>query len=433
MSAALIAALGVTAFFALILLHIPLAFAMMAVGVTAFAVQTSWSAALTYLASEPAVVLANIDFSAVPLFLTMGAFVTLSGFSRDLYVAAAAALGHRRGGLSYATIAGSAAFGSVCGSSPATVVTFTRVAYPEMVARGYDPSFSGATIAAGGALKSLIPPSITMIIYCVVAKVFIFDLFIAAVIPALLTLAANVIAIGVVVHLRPSLAPVMPRMPWSERWSLILRAGPAALLILAVFVGLYSGVFTVNEAASLAAVVSVIFALLRRKLTLANMQHAFAETAIAVGMLYFVLIGAAIFAYFINLSQLPEQIIGFIGTLDVPPLVIILMLLLFYLVLGSVFDEMAAMIVTLPIVLPIITSLGYDPIWWGVINVVIIELGLILPPVGIVVLIIKGMLPELNLPKLYRAVGPFILADVIVLALLTLFPMLTLWLPSLAQ
>ncbi len=208
---------GIVALFALVALHIPLAFAMIVVGIVAFALQTEWASALTFLATEPSQVLGSMDLAAVPLFLMMGAFVNVSGFSRDLYAAAAALLGHRRGGLSYATIGGSAAFGAICGSSPATVATFTQVALPEMLKRNYAPGFSGATIAAGGALKALIPPSLSMILYCVVARTYIFDVFVAAVIPALITIAANLTAIAVVVRLNPAIAPVSPRVSRKEK------------------------------------------------------------------------------------------------------------------------------------------------------------------------------------------------------------------------
>src|SRR5262245_1252867 len=203
---------------------------MIAVGIIAFALQTNWGPALTFLATEPSQVLGSMDLAAVPLFLMMGAFVNVSGFARDLYAAAAALLGHRRGGLSYATIGGSAAFGAICGSSPATVATFTQVALPEMLKRNYGPGFSGATIAAGGAMKALIPPSLSMILYCVVARTYIFDVFIAAIIPALITIAANLVAIAVVTRLHPSIAPMSERVSAAEKRIALLRATPAILL-----------------------------------------------------------------------------------------------------------------------------------------------------------------------------------------------------------
>ncbi len=424
---------GIVALFALVAMHIPLAFAMIVVGITAFALQTNWGSALTFLATEPSQVLGSMDLAAVPLFLMMGAFVNVSGFSRDLYAAAAALLGHRRGGLSYATIGGSAAFGAICGSSPATVATFTQVALPEMLKRGYAPGFSGATIAAGGALKALIPPSLSMILYCVVARTYIFDVFVAAVIPALLTIAANLIAIAVIVQMNPAIAPVAARVSRKEKLLAVRRAAPALLLIVIIFAGLYSGVFTVNEAASVAAVVSFLFALLRGTLSPGNIAGGLRDTAVTAGMIYFVLIGSSIFTYFISLAKIPEQLIALLGHVNLPPVGIIVLMLGAYLVLGAVFDELAAMIVTLPFALPIITHLGYDPVWWAIINVVIVELGLVIPPIGLVILIINAMRPDIPLKMLYRGIIPFVAADLVVLALLTAFPALTLWLPALLR
>lgn len=428
-----IGVLGIAALFALVVLHVPLAFAMIAVGIVAFALQTDWGPALTFLATEPSQVLGSMDLAAVPLFLMMGAFVNVSGFSRDLYAAAAALLGHRRGGLAYATIGGSAAFGAICGSSPATVATFTRVALPEMLSRNYSPSFSGATIAAGGALKALIPPSLSMILYCVVARTYIFDLFIAAVIPALITIAANILAIMLIVRWNYGIAPTSERVSRQEKLAAVWRAAPAVVLIAIIFAGLYSGIFTVNEAASVAAVVSFVFAFMRGTVTPGNLVTSLRDTALVAGMIYFVLIGSSVFTYFISLAKIPEQLIAFLSSVDLPPIGIIVLMLAAYLVLGAVLDELAAMIVTLPFALPIIVHFGYDPIWWGVINVIIVELGLVIPPIGLVILIIHAMRPDIPLQNLYRSIMPFVIADLVVLALLTAFPSLALWLPTMLR
>jgi tripartite ATP-independent transporter DctM subunit len=432
-TATFIGVAGIVALFVLVAFHVPLAFGMIAVGIVAFALQTDWGPALTYLASEPSQVLGSMDIAAVPLFLLMGAFVNVSGFSKDLYTAAAALLGHRRGGLAYATIGGSAAFGAICGSSPATVATFTRVSLPEMLQRNYSPSFSGATIAAGGALKALIPPSLSMILYCVVARTYIFDVFIAAVVPALITIVANIVAIAVVVRWNPKIAPLSERVPRREKVAAVVRAAPAVLLIGIIFVGLYSGIFTVNEAASVAAVVSFVFALMRRTITLANFVNSLRDTAVIGGMIYFVLIGSSVFTYFISVAKIPEQLIAFLSGVNLPPIGIIVLMLGAYLVLGAVFDELAAMIVTLPFVLPIIVHFGYDPVWWAIINVIIVELGLVIPPIGLVILIIHAMRPDIPLQKLYKSIIPFVAADIAVLALLTAFPQLALWLPALLR
>jgi tripartite ATP-independent transporter DctM subunit len=433
MTSTAIGVLGIAALFALVVLHVPLAFAMIAVGIVAFALQTDWGPALTFLATEPSQVLGSMDLAAVPLFLMMGAFVNVSGFSRDLYAAAAALLGHRRGGLAYATIGGSAAFGAICGSSPATVATFTRVALPEMLQRNYSSSFSGATIAAGGALKALIPPSLSMILYCVVARTYIFDLFIAAVIPALITIAANILAIMLIVRWNYGIAPTSERVSRQEKLAAVWRAAPAVMLIAIIFAGLYSGIFTVNEAASVAAVVSFVFAFMRGTVTPGNLVTSLRDTALVAGMIYFVLIGSSVFTYFISLAKIPEQLIAFLSSVDLPPIGVIVLMLAAYLVLGAVLDELAAMIVTLPFALPIIVHFGYDPIWWGVINVIIVELGLVIPPIGLVILIIHAMRPDIPLQKLYRSIMPFVIADLAVLALLTAFPSLALWLPTMLR
>src|ERR1700733_12280017 len=224
---AVIGALGIAALFALILLQVPIGFAMITVGVVGFALQGGgWMPAFSFLAQEPSFVLSSTDLAAVPLFLLMGVFASVAGFSEDVYRAAAAFLGHRRGGLAYATIGGSAAFGAICGSSTATAATFGKVALPQMLDRGYSPAFSTGVIAAGGTLKSLIPPSLGMIIFCVVAKTFILDMFVAAVVPALMTIAFNLVAIAIVVRLRPQIAPLSARLPWKERLDALRGGGP---------------------------------------------------------------------------------------------------------------------------------------------------------------------------------------------------------------
>lgn len=425
-----IGAAGIAALFLLILARVPIGFAMMIVGVVGVALQSSWTPALTLLANEPASVLSNVDLATVPLFLLMGTFATIAGFSTDIYNAVAAVFGHRRGGLAYATIGGCAAFGVVCGSSTATAATFARVALPEMLKRGYSPAFSTGTIAAGGTLKSLIPPSIVMILYCIVAKTFIFDLFFAAIVPALLAIVLNLIAITLIVRLNPQAAPVLEPVSWQERKTAIVRAAPVLILIAGVFGGLYSGIFTVNEAASVAAVLSFLFALLRGRLTWSSLIEGLRESASATAMLYVILIGAFVFTYFITLAKIPQALVQAIEALQLAPLAIVFVLLLGYLVLGAVFDEISAMLITLPFVLPLIVKLGYDPVWWGIINVVVIELGMIIPPIGVIVFLLHGLARDIPMRTIYRGVAPFIAADLVLLAILAAFPAISLWLPK---
>ena len=433
MTALAIGGLGLLALCALILLQVPIGFAMIIVGVVGYALQAGWGPALTVLASESSGLLASVDLATVPLFLMMGTFASAAGFSRDIYRAAACWFGHRRGGLAYSTMGGCAVFGAVCGSSTATAATFAKAALPEMLARGYSPAFSAGTIAAGGTLKALIPPSIVMILYCVVTKTYIFDLFYAALIPAVLALLLNMLAVGLVVGLRPELAPVSERAQSSERWQSLREAWPVLVLMAAIFAGLYSGVFTVNEAASVAAILSLLFALLRRRLSWQAVWQGLRETASATAMIYTIIIGASVFSYFITLARVPEALVGWISSLPVPALGIIACLLIAYLALGAVFDEIAAMLITLPFVLPVIEKMGFDPVWWGVINVVIVELGMIIPPIGIIVFVLHGLAPSIPVRDIYRGVVPFIAADLVLLAMLVVFPGLALWLPTLLK
>lgn len=429
MSPLLIGAAGIAALLVLILAQVPVGIAMIIVGVVGYALQAGWAPALTILASEPSGLLASVDLATVPLFLLMGTFASAAGFSADIYRAAAAFLGHRRGGLAYATIGGCAAFGAVCGSSTATAATFAKAALPEMLRRGYAEGFTTGTIAAGGTLKSLIPPSIVMILYCIVSRTFIFDLFVAAVVPALLAIALNLAAIWVVVRLDPSVAPLGERAAVQERRAALKGAAPALVLMAAVFGGLYSGIFTVNEAASVAAVLSLAFAVARGRLDRASLFRGLRESASATAMIYLIIIGASIFTYTMTLARVPEALIGAIGGLAMPAIAIVAILLVAYLILGAVFDEIAAMLITLPFVLPIIEKLGYDAVWWGIINVVVVELGMIIPPIGIIVFVLHGLAPHIALRTIYRGVLPFIVADLVLLALLTLVPDIALALP----
>jgi tripartite ATP-independent transporter DctM subunit len=426
-----IGAVGMLALFALIVLKVPIGYAMMAVGVIGFALQTKLSAAGILLASEPSNLLSSVDLATLPLFLLMGTFANAAGFSADIYAAAASFVGHRRGGLAYATIGGCAAFGAVCGSSTATAATFAKIALPEMIRRRYSPGFSAGAVAAGGTLKALIPPSLVMILYCIIAKTFIYDLFAAAVIPALLTIVLNLMTVSIAIRLNPAAAPVDQRMNWPERVAALRRAIPAFILILAVFGGLYSGIFTVNEAASVAAVVAFVFALLRGRLHLNYIFEGMREAARVTAMLYTILMGAAVFTYFMTLGRVPDALIAAVGGLALPPLVIIAAILVAYLILGTVFDELSAMLITLPFVLPMVTALGYDPLWWGVIMVIQIELAMIHPPFGIIAFLIHGLAPSISLKEIYKGVFPYLVADFVLMILLVAFPAIALWLPHL--
>jgi len=427
----LIGALGLGAMFALILLQVPIGFAMIATGIVGFGLIAGFGPALSILATEPASNIASTDLAVVPLFLLMGSFASAGGLSADIYNVAYAMLGHRRGGLAFATVGGCGLFGAICGSSPATAATFGRVALPEMLKRGYAPSFAAGTIAAGGTLGSIVPPSVIMIIYAVVAEQFILALFVAAIIPAIIAIAFHLIAVWTYIRINPEAGPAGPRVSWPERWRAMRDAWAVILLVLAVIGGIYGGVFTVNEAAAVGAALSFLFALGRRRLTWSTFWKALIETASNTAMIYVIIFGASIFSYFINVAHVPEAMTAWVQALPLSPLAVIFVLLVIYIILGCIFDTVSAMLITLPFVLPIVTGLGYDPVWWGIINVVVVELGMITPPIGINVFVLYSVARTIPLSQIFRGVMPFVASDFFRLMLLTLVPALTLWLPKL--
>ncbi len=425
-----IAALGLAGMFVLIFLHVPLGVAMGVAGVVGFGLLAGFSPAFTLLASETATLFSSLDLAAIPLFLMMGAFATVAGLSEDLYRIAYAFLGHRRGGLSMATIGGCAGFGAVCGSAVATAATFGKVSLPQMIARGYSPGFAAGTVAAGGTLGAIVPPSIILVVYALLAEELIITLYVAAIVPALLAILLYLGTVALVVRVVPGAAPAGPRMPWAERMAELRKGGPVTLILVAVLGGAMFGVFTATEAAAVGAALAFFFAVARRRLTRAKFWDALMDTASNTAMVYVIIAGAAIFSYFVTITQAPSALVSAIGASGVPGPAIIVLLLVMYIVLGAVFDEMAALVITMPFVLPLVKSLGYDPVWWGMINVVVCELGMIVPPIGINVFVIHGLAREIPLAAMYRGVAPYIAADGVRLALLAAFPVITLWLPG---
>jgi len=424
----LIVLLGIGAMFVLIALHVPVGISMMVIGVGGYAILVGVRPALSTLVSETAGNIENPGLAVIPLFLLMGSFATAGGLSAEIYRLANAFLGHRKGGLAFATMGGCGIFGAVCGSSTATAATFGRVALPEMLKRGYAPHFAAGTIAAGGTLGALVPPSVIMIIYAVVTRENILDLFAAAVVPAVLAVLFHFAAIRIYLMRYPEAAPAGERFNWRERWQATKGAWAVLILLVAVLGGIYGGVLTVDEAAAAGAMLSLGFAIVRRRLTWRRFFDALIESAAATAMIYVVIFGASVFAYFITVARVPPALTTWIGGLDLPPLAIIFVLLIAYVIMGAIFDTVSAMLITLPFVLPIVVHLGYDPIWWGIINVVVVELGMITPPIGMNVFVLHGLAPDIRLGRIFAGVTPFVLSDLARLAVLTLFPILTLYL-----
>jgi len=427
----LVAAIGIIGMLVLIALHIPIGVAMGMAGFVGVAVLLDdWRAAATLFGTETPSHLASSDLAVIPLFLLMGSFAGAAGLSRDIYRLAFAFVGHRPGGLALATIGGCAGFGAVCGSSVATAATMTRIALPEMLERGYHPSLAAGSIASGGTLGMLIPPSVIMVLYGVLTEQFVIALFVAAIVPGLLAVVLYFVAIGVHVRLNPESGPPGPKFTWSERYQIFVQSWGVILLAVVVSGGIYSGVFTVAEAAAVGAALAFLFTWGRKRLTREVLWETLTETAGNTGMIYLIIIGASIFSYFITLSGLTENFVQSVEALEINRFVILMLLFVMYLILGSIFDTVAAMVLTLPFVFPLILHLGFDPIWFGVINVMVIEIGMITPPIGINVFVLHGMARDIPLATIFRGIVPFLIADLVRLAMLTAFPALALWLPA---
>lgn len=421
--------LGLAAMFVLMLAQVPVGIAMGVIGVVGTGLIIGFGPALTLLATEPSGAMAAEGLAVIAMFLLMGNLAHVGGLSGELYRLAYVYLGHKRGGLIFATVGACAGFGAICGSSVATAATMARIALPEMLNRGYAKSLAAGSIAAGGTLGMIVPPSVVMILYAILTENSIIALFLAAIVPGLMAVVFYFIAVGIAVKRNPDAAPVGERSDWRERRRVTRQSWAVVLLAITVSGGIYSGVFTVSEAASVGATVALLLAIFRRRLTRPKFLAALGDTASNTGLIFVIIIGASVFSYFATLSGLPAATVAWIESLNMPPLMVIGFLMVFYLILGALFDTIAAMVLTLPFVYPLVIGMGYDPIWWGVINIVVIELGMITPPIGINVYVLHGMAKDLPLRTIFRGVVPFVFADLARLVVLILFPVLSLWLP----
>lgn len=433
MDSEVIGLLGLGLMFLFIALHVPIGVSMALSGLVTFGLLRNFDAAVSLFGTETVGKLASADLAIVPLFLLMGGFATVGGLSADLYRIAYAFVGHVRGGLAMATIGGCAGFGAICGSSVATTATMTRVALGEMLQRRYAETLATGSIAAGGTLGMLIPPSIIFVLYAVLTEQFVLTLFVAALLPALLAVTLHAIAVRIYVLVYPEAGPAGERTTFRERIRIVTDGWAAIALMITVTGGIYAGVFSVTESAAVGAALAFAIALIRRRLNWQEFWNVLSETAATTSMIYVIVIGASIFTYAITLSQLPELLVSTISASGLSPLTIVLLLMIMYLILGSIFDTISSMIITLPFVFPLILTLGYDPIWWGVINVMVIEIGMITPPIGMNVFVMKAMVPNVSLSTIFRGIAPFLAADLIRLMILILFPVIALYLPQLLR
>ena len=430
MEAITIALLGILIMFALIALHVPVGVSLATTGVGVFAWIVGFDEAVSLIGTEFSATLSNMDYSIIPFFILLGSLASAAGLSTDLFRLANSFLGHRRGGLALATVGGCAAFGSVCGSSLATVATMTRVALPEMLKRGYNPSLATGSIAAGGALGSLIPPSLIIVLYALLTDLDTRMLMIAAIIPAMLAIVMNALTIITIVRINPDIAPKGERASWTTRGQSLIKSWQVLLLGGVVAGGIYGGSFNITEAAAVGVVIAFVMCGMRGQLTKSNLREVLQETASNTAMIYMMLIGASILSYFLSISHMPEYTVAWIDSMNLPAFVVVLALYLMYLILGSIFETVAAMVITLPFVLPIVTGLGYDPIWWGIMMLSVIGTGMNTPPIGMNVFVLFGMTRDIPLKTIFAGTLPFVISDIIKLLILTTVPEITLWLPS---
>ena len=430
MEAITIALLGILIMFALIALHVPVGVSLATTGVGVFAWIVGFDEAVSLIGTEFSATLSNMDYSIIPFFILLGSLASAAGLSTDLFRLANSFLGHRRGGLALATVGGCAAFGSVCGSSLATVATMPRVALPEMLKRGYNPSLATGSIAAGGALGSLIPPSLIIVLYALLTDLDTRLLMIAAIIPAMLAIVMNALTIITIVRINPDIAPKGERASWTTRGQSLIKSWQVLLLGGVVAGGIYGGLFNITEAAAVGVVIAFVMCGMRGQLTKSNLREVLQETASNTAMIYMMLIGATILSYFLSISHMPEYTVAWIDSMNLPAFVVVLALYLMYLILGSIFETVAAMVITLPFVLPIVTGLGYDPIWWGIMMLSVIGTGMNTPPIGMNVFVLFGMTRDIPLKTIFAGTLPFVISDIIKLLILTTVPEITLWLPS---
>ena len=430
MSPLLIGVLGLVMLFVLIALHVPIGVSMGLTGFVTIGYLIGFGPAVGLFGAEGREVVSSEGLAVVAIFILMGAFANLSGLAQDLYRLAYAFFGHMRGGLAIATVGACGGFGSVSGSSVATTATMTRIALPEMAERGYATTLSAGSIAAGGTLGMLIPPSIVMIIYGILTEQFIIALFAAALIPGVLSVLIYFVAIRIIVMVNPAAGPAGPRVPWSERLQVLKGTWGVVTLAVIVSGGLYTGIFTPSESAAVGVSVAFMFAVMRGKVNWQSFFETLLEAAATTGMIYVIIIGAHIFSFFMTLSGLPEFIVGTIEGSGLSKYMILMLLFVMFIILGSIFDTIAAMVITLPFVFPLIISLGFDPIWWGVIMVIVMEIGMITPPIGMNVFIMHGMAKHIPLRTIFKGIAPFVAADFVRLGIVTAFPALALWLPE---
>lgn len=426
----LLVILGFSGMFGLMALRVPVAIAMGVTGIAGFGAVAGWMPAINLLANVPLSVITDYNLSVIPMFVLMGAFASYGGMSRELYDAGRTWLGHFRGGLALASVFSCAGFAAINGSSVATTATMTQIALPEMRRGGYDAGLSAGMIAAGGTLGIMIPPSVIFVLYGIMTEIEITELFAAGVIPGLMAVVFYSLLISYLSKKYPHLLPRGEKFSWTERWHSVRGLWAIFFLFLMVLGGIYSGIFTVQEAAGVGAIGALVIGVIRGQLRMPEIRGALVQALRVSSAIMLIVIGAYLFGYFLTVTQFTQNAVEFLVELPIGAYGVLTLIMLCYLVLGAVMDELAMLLLTVPIVVPAIVALGFDPVWFGVILVMAVTLGLISPPVGMNVFVINSIARDVPLVSIYKGTLPFISMDIIRLIILCAFPALSLWLPG---
>ena len=425
------AMLGFGGLVLLTLLRVPLAFAMAISATVGLAVMRGWPVA--WASAEQVIQETGFAYtlSVVPLFVLMGNFVARAGLAQELFDAAHSMIGHVKGGLAHATVLACAGFGAICGSSLATAATMSRVAYPSMKKLGYSEAMASGVVATGGTLGIMIPPSTILVIYGIITETNIGELFAAGVLPGILTASLLMAGITIMAWLDPEHAPADRRYSWAERWRALRGIWGVLVLALLVLGGIYGGVFTPTEGAGFGAAGAFAFAWLRGKLTWRLLFTILADSARTTSMIFALLIGALMFANFMNFTSLPFELKDGILGLGLSPIMVVVAMMFVYVALGMVLEELTMVLLTIPLFFPIVFDLGFDPVWFGVLITMVVQIGLVSPPVGMNLFVIHGLLPGVGLTTIYRGVWILVVAMVVALGILIAYPQISLALPTL--
>jgi tripartite ATP-independent transporter DctM subunit len=415
--------------FAFLLLGVPIAFGLVSIGFVGFGVLQGWGPALAMVGQLTFSTVLNEEMSVIPLFILMGAFISMARLSDELYDAANAMLGHFRGGLAMATVLACAGFSSLSGSSLATAATMSKVALPPMQRFGYATSLSSASIVAGATLDIMIPPSVPLILYGIMTRTDISALFIAGLLPGLLGTLLYLCSIYYITWRNPAAGPRGERTSWRQRTRALARIWGVAALFLFIIGGLYFGAFTPTEAAGMGAFIAFLFALFRRSMTWRKLWDVLLDAAKTTASILFLLIGALVFSNFIDIAGAPRQLAGWIKAAELTPTQVIFLMIGVYLLLGCILESMSMLFLTVPLFYPIVAGMGYDLVWFGIIVVTMIEISLIMPPLGLNVFVLHSVNPEIPTRTIFRGVIPFVAADIVRVTLLVIFPGIALFLP----